>query len=219
MEQSELNKHQGVLVTSMGMSPEFSADFNQWYDREHTLERVGIRGFLNGSRYEAVRAFPQYFCLYRTQNLDVFRSNEYRQAFQHQTSWSVTNLNRFLNAFRRVCAIVCQTGGGTGGFISVLKLGRLASDQDLTSMAESGKAAQAMEGVVATRLLVPSMELSTPLPTEETKNRLLDPLLVLDATTEAAASAAGEMARAKLNIEAKNMLLYRLMWDLRKEDV
>ena len=219
MNQSELNRCRGMLVTLMGVSPEFSVDFNQWYDREHIGERVGIPGFLTGVRYQAVRAFPQYFCLYQTESLAVFTSDAYRQAFQHQTPWSVTNLNRFKDCARRVCAIVNQTGAGTGAWLSVLRLGRLANDRDIELLRQCGKAAQQTDGVIATRLLVPAPELSGPLPTEDTANRLLDPIFVIDATSEQVASAAGEMARAKVQADTKNLSLYRLMWQLAKQDV
>ena len=219
MDQSELNQYPGMLVTLMGVSPEFSVDFNKWYDREHICERVGIPGFLTGVRYEAVHAFPQYFCLYQTESLGVFTSDAYRQAFQHQTPWSVTNLNRFKDCARRVCAIVSQTGAGTAGWISVLRLGRLAGARDIELLRECGKAAQATNGVIATRLLVPSPELSGPLPTEDTKNRLLDPIFVIDATSEEVAAKAGEAVRAKVQADKKNLSLYRLMWQLARQDV
>jgi hypothetical protein len=219
MNQSELNNHQGMLVTMMGISPQFSVDFNRWYDQEHMGERAAIPGFINAARYEVVRGFPQYFCLYRTRSLHVFNSEEYRRAFQHQTPWSVTNLGRMQDCARRVCGIISQTGAGTAGWLAVLPLGRLADDRDMALMAESGKAAQAMDGVIATRLLVPSPELSTPLPTEETRNRLLDPILLIEATSEPVAAAAGELARAKVEADIKNLSVYRLMWQLRKEDI
>jgi hypothetical protein len=219
MNQSKFNNYQGMLVTSMGISPEFSCDFNKWYDREHMGERAAILGFINAARYEAVRGFPQYFCLYRTRSLDVFSSEAYRQAFQHQTPWSVTNLGRFLDCFRRVCAITSHTGAGTAGFVSVLRLGRLGDDRDITLMAECGKEAQTMDGVIATRLLVPSPELSGPLPTEETRNRLLDPILLIEATSESVASATGELVRSKIKADTKGLSLYRLMWELRHEDL
>jgi hypothetical protein len=219
MDQSELNKYQGMLVTLMGISPEFSVDFNKWYDREHIGERVGIPGFLTAARYEAVRGFPQYFCLYQTESLQVFTSDAYRQAFQHQTPWSVTNLNRFKDCARRVCAIVNQTGAGTAGWISVLRVGRLANDRDIDLLRECGNAAQTTDGVIATRLLVPSPKLSGPLPTEDIKNRLLDPIFVIDATSEQVACAAGEMVRSRIVADSKNLSLYRLMWQLAKQDV
>jgi hypothetical protein len=98
-------------------------------------------------------------------------------------------------------------------------LGRLGDDRDIALMAESGKVAQAMDGVIATRLLVPSPELSGPLPTEETRNRLLDPILLIEATSEPVASTTGELVRSKLKADTKNLSLYRLMWELRHEDL
>jgi len=219
MNQSEFNNHKGMLVTMMGISPEFYVDFNRWYDREHMEERAAIPGFITSARYEVVRGFPQYFCLYRTRSLNVFCSEAYRQAFQHQTPWSVTNLGRMKDCARRVCAIVNQTGFGTAGWISVLRLGRPAGDGDLALIAEFSKAAQAMDGVIATRLLVPSPELSGPLPTEDTRNRLLDPILVIDATSEPTAVAAGELVRSKLETDTKHLSVFRLLWELRNEDL
>jgi hypothetical protein len=56
------------------------------------------------------------------------------------------------------------------------------------------------------------------LPTENVKNRLLDPIFLIDATSEQAVATAGEVVRAKVQADNKNLSLYRLMWQLAKQD-
>ena len=46
----------GLLMTFTEVSSELEADFNEWYNREHLMERVNIDGFRRARRYEAVKA-------------------------------------------------------------------------------------------------------------------------------------------------------------------
>src|SRR5207245_2244198 len=43
----------GMLITLMDADPAEERDFNQWYDKEHLIERVSIPGFLEARRYVA----------------------------------------------------------------------------------------------------------------------------------------------------------------------
>lgn len=202
-----------MLVVWANIPAEHEAEFNRWYDTEHVQERVAITGFVNGARYFSADGQRHYLGLYRTQSLRTFTSDAYRAAFGKQTQWSVTNLQRMTDCVRRVCAIPAETGAGTGGFIAFLRFGRTANAADLATMAGAGRALQELDGVVATRLLVPSVELSTPLPTESTVGRLLDPILIVEATTKEVAERARRDARAAFGCTGEDAVL-QLMWIL-----
>ena len=202
-----------MLVVWANIPAEHEADFNRWYDTEHVQERVAIEGFANGARYFAPDGKRRYLGLYRTAALGTFTSAAYKQAFGKQTPWSVANLKRMTDCVRRVCAITAETGAGTGGWIAFVRLGRAGTAADLETMAGTGRKLQTLDGVIATRLLVPSPELSTPLPTESPVGRLLDPILVVETATREAAEIARRDARAACGGGGEDAVL-QLMWIL-----
>ncbi|MGI9569388.1 MAG: hypothetical protein ACR2PH_06545 [Desulfobulbia bacterium] len=50
------------------------SDFENWYQREHLIERFGVPGFLFGQRHEAITASPGYFTYYVTENVETLSS-------------------------------------------------------------------------------------------------------------------------------------------------
>jgi hypothetical protein len=77
-----------------------------------------------------------------------------------------------------------------------------------------------MDGVVSTRLLVPDAKRSTPLPNERPDERLMDPILLIDASGEAAARRAAEAASRILGSEHQvTSAILNMMWHLRKSDL
>src|SRR5882762_2408296 len=103
----------GLLFVASDIDAADEAEFNRWYDLEHVEERVRIPGFLSGARYASIADGRKYLGLYRTRSLDVFRSEDYRAAFERQTAWSVEQLCRMRAPIRRVCAVRAVTGFGS----------------------------------------------------------------------------------------------------------
>ena len=209
----------GLLFVWTNIDPLHEADFNKWYDREHVEERIAIKGFVVGARYIASKAPRKYLGLYRTDDLGVFTSPEYKQAFAHQTPWSVTNFGRMSDAMRRVCAITAESGIGAGAWLAIIRLGRLPQGADLATLADLGRTAAGRDGVIATRLLEPDAGLSTPLPAEPTENRLLDPMLLVEGTSEAAVTAAAEAVAGELGIAAGEIATLQMMWRLQSSEI
>ena len=51
---------QGMLATWADFDPAGEADFNEWYNTEHLLERAMVPGFYNARRYETdLSQFPR----------------------------------------------------------------------------------------------------------------------------------------------------------------
>jgi hypothetical protein len=182
------------------------------------VERIAIPEFVSGIRYIARDGALKYLGLYRTRSLDAFRSESYRQAFAHQTDWSVANLGRMKDCMRRVCAVVAETGVGTGAFLAVLRFGRLADAGDIEALRDDGRALQRLDGIIATRLLVPDATLSSPLPAEKSEGRLLDPILLIDATSEAVVRGAVQQLKRKAGATAEISIL-TMMWQLTESDL
>lgn len=209
----------GLLFVWTDIDPAFEADFNAWYDREHIEERIAIPGFVVGTRYIATRAPLKYLGLYHTTDLDVFTSAAYRQAFAHQTSWSVANFGRMRDPMRRVCAITAENGIGGGAWLAIVRLGRLATPADIAALSEAGKVVSSAPGVIATGLLEPDPELSTPLPAEKAEGRLLDPILLIEGTSEAAVHDAARRVAGRLKIADDGIAVLQMMWRLHASEI
>jgi hypothetical protein len=210
----------GLLFVWTDVEEAFEDDFNRWYDREHIEERVRIPGLSAGTRYRAVGQGHRYLGLYRTDTVEIFNSAAYRIAFESQTSWSLTNLSRMRDPMRRVCAILSETGFGTGAWLAVLRFGSMPITEDPEAMKSVGAHAQNMDGVISTRLLIPDIEKSTPLPKERLDGRVMDPILLIDATTEAAARTAADAAGNLISPHAAPPpAILTMMWQLRKCEV
>lgn len=207
----------GLLFVWTDVAEEFEDDFNRWYDREHIEERVRIPGLSVGTRYQAVSAGRRYLGLYRTDTLGVFESAEYRKAFTSQTSWSVINLSRMREPMRRVCAIQNETGFGTGAWLAVLRFGSIPLPEDHERVKSVAQQVQSMDRVISTRLLIPDPDKSTPLPNESLDGRVMDPILLIDASTEAATRRAAEQAGNLISQDsAPTPAILTMMWQLRK---
>lgn len=207
---------QGMLLVCTNVDPAHEDDFNRWYDQEHVNERVAIPGFVSGARYQTMRGSRRYLGLYRTTSLAVFETAAYQEALQRPTPWSVTNLARMLNPMRRVCSIEMEVGAGTGAWLALLTL---PTSTDVTGIAKLGSGLLTLDGVVVARLLVADAALSTPLPAEDSRERRLDPLFLIEAATEAAVANAGHHAARHVGAASDDLSVFQLMWQLHLTDL
>ncbi len=206
----------GELFIWTDIDPAHEDDFNQWYDREHMAERAGIAGFSWARRYRTQQGDRRYLALYRTQSMNVFFSPEYRKAFEHQTPWSLANFARMRNTNRRVSIVSPLAGVGTGAALGMVRLGTVEQAARAAALAET---VLGIDGVLTLRVLTPDPELSTPLPSEDASARVLEPVLIIDTTTEPAAAAAVRLVADQLDLSADHTYTFDLLWDLRADDL
>ncbi|MGJ7528017.1 hypothetical protein [Variovorax sp. GB1P17] len=205
----------GLLFVASDVDAADDADFNRWYDKEHVEERARIPGFLSGARYFSLEGGRKYLGLYRTESLAVFGSPGYRAAFEKQTPWSIVNLDRMRQPIRRVCAVRAVTGFGSGSHVVVLPLPVAADAQALVARAASvGRQLSEQAGFVQSYLLMPDTALSTPLPREATEGRVLQPMLVVEASSADAARSARTFAAAAFDADPATGWLLALGWKL-----
>ena len=57
------------------------------------------------------------------------------------------------------------------------------------------------------------------LPAEPTENRLLDPMLLVEGTSEAAVTAAAEVVAGELGIAAGEVATLQMMWRLQSSEI
>jgi hypothetical protein len=214
----------GMLLTSMDIDASDEAEFNQWYDREHLLERVAIEGFLEARRYVAHQGSPKYLCLYSTATFDVLGSPAYRTALASQTDWSKANIARFKNMIRAVARITVSRGAGRGAALGIVRL-RPGGDTDkLRTALRDQLDPEKLDGILSMHLIESDPALSRPITDDPPVS---DPgsgdwFVLIDATDVKAVSAAlaarlGNSTTFKPAVVSTGV--YNLMWDLAKSDI
>ena len=212
----------GMLLTSMDIDASDEAEFNQWYDREHLLERVAIDGFLEARRYVAHGASPKYLCLYSTATFDVLDSSAYRTALANPTDWSKKILARFKNMIRAVARITVSRGAGRGAALGIVRL-RPDTDKLRTALRDQLDP-EKLDGILSMHLIESDPALSRPISDDPPVS---DPgsgdwFVLIDGTDVKAVSAA-LAARLGNNTALKPAVIstgvYNLMWDLAKSDI
>jgi hypothetical protein len=207
----------GELLIWTDIAADKEDDFNQWYDTEHMQERASISGFQWSRRFYSETAKRPYLALYRTDTLHVFRSEPYRKAFENQTAWSVRNFSAMHNTNRRVNAVTQIAGAGIGGALSLICLGELEQAKQALRLVQELR--KDVSGIISVRILVPDPDLSTPLPSESSSQRVLEPYLVVDTTTLKAADQAGEWMKKSLDASKVKHDSFRLLWDVRSSEL
>jgi hypothetical protein len=214
----------GMLLTSMDIDASDEAEFNQWYDREHLLERVAIEGFLEARRYVAHQGSPKYLCLYSTATLDVLGSPAYRTALASQTDWSKANIARFKNMIRAVARITVSRGAGRGAALGIVRLRPAGDKHKLRTALRDQLNPEKLDGILSMHLIESDPALSRPITDDPLVS---DPgsgdwFVLIDGTNVKAVSAA-LAARLGNNTAFKPAVIstgvYNLVWDLAKSDI
>jgi len=78
----------GLLVASMDVDPEYEAEFNDWYNREHLPQLGAVPGVLTARRFQAAGqdVDRKYLALYHMTSPDVAHSDAWAKAAN--TPWT-----------------------------------------------------------------------------------------------------------------------------------
>jgi hypothetical protein len=96
------NNGTGLLVVWTDVAPEYEAEFNEWYDKEHIPQLLGVPGFLSGTRYQAVDGKPKYAAIYDLTDESVTKSPAFLKVRNNPTPWTAKMLPHFQNTQRGV---------------------------------------------------------------------------------------------------------------------
>jgi hypothetical protein len=105
----------GVLLVLNDIVEAGEKDFNQWYQRQHLPERLGVPGFRTARRYRAVDGQPEYMAVYECESIDVLTSKAYLERLAHPTDWTRKIMPDFRNMLRSACRETWSVGAGVGG--------------------------------------------------------------------------------------------------------
>jgi hypothetical protein len=75
----------GLLLNAMNVVPEFEAEFNEWYDKEHIPALAAVPGVLCARRFRGT-GNRTYVALYHLDTPDVVESDEWKTA--RQSAWT-----------------------------------------------------------------------------------------------------------------------------------
>lgn len=213
----------GMLITLMDTDPSEERDFNQWYDKEHIVERVGIPGFLEARRYVAVAAEPKYLNFYTTETLDVLHSPEYLKALQNPTARTRHHMPKFRNFTRAVARVSASRGQGRGGALAFSRIRPSGADKTELRNAVTAALDAVLDQVISAHLLESDRELSKPADAAAPDVGSGDWYVVVEATEEPELRQIADERfgrRAKLpRAETIAFGTYRLLWDLEKAEL
>jgi hypothetical protein len=114
---------QAVVAIWNDIEPGARDNFEEWHNRQHIPERVGIPGFLRGRRYIARTGAPQYFTLYEAESAEVLVGQDYLNRLNNPTDWTRQSTAAFRNTSRGICRVVLSLGVAQGGFMLTLRFG------------------------------------------------------------------------------------------------
>jgi hypothetical protein len=92
----------GLLVIWTDVAPEYEAEFNEWYDKEHVPQLLTVPGILTGRRYQAVEGKPKYIAAYEMADEKVWDSAAFREVRDKPTDWSRKMIPQFRNTQRGI---------------------------------------------------------------------------------------------------------------------
>ena len=186
----------GLLLVWTNIPQHLDDDFNEWYNREHMPERIlGLDGFVRGRRFVAYEGGPRYLALYDTRSITAFSGERYLALKRDYDAVSLRFVPNFKDTLKFAAEVTAQAGTAEGGFIAVMPIARAA-----------GKA-QALRAWIANTLLPEVAALRGVLSAWyaerndgavamakqdhlRTADRILDGMLVVEATSNDALDAA-----------------------------
>jgi hypothetical protein len=112
----------GLLGVWHGVEPGAEDAFDEWYDRQHHLERVGVPGFLRARRYVNLSGGPRYFNRYDVTGTHVLASADYLDRLNHPTEWTRSMLPRYRDTTRAVFHLAARAGVAEGADLLTLRI-------------------------------------------------------------------------------------------------
>src|SRR5215475_12393295 len=110
----------GMLVVFAAVKPQHEHDFNEWYNREHIDERLGMPGFQRARRWVAMKGSPKYLATYECDRVGDLATPHYLSGLASPTAWTHKTTSRFTKFNRMTLRMqVDRTHGLCGALAAV----------------------------------------------------------------------------------------------------
>jgi hypothetical protein len=103
------------------IAPEMKSEWEDWHSHEHMPERLGIPGFLRGTRWIALSGEPSYFVLYEASRLATIMRGAYLERLNNPTPWSRKMMPHHRNMVRSLCRVRASFGGGLAHVLATIR--------------------------------------------------------------------------------------------------
>jgi len=104
------------------MAPAHRSEFEDWHSHEHFPERLGIPGFLRGSRWADASGGNGFFVMYELDAYETLSSPHYLARLNNPTSWSTKLMPHHSHMVRSLCRVLDSFGGGAARAMLTLRL-------------------------------------------------------------------------------------------------
>jgi hypothetical protein len=199
------------------------AEFEDWHSHEHMPERLGIPGFLRGTRWIGLSGQPSYFVLYETAGLETLTGGAYLERLNDPTPWSRKMMPYHLNMVRSLCRVRTSFGRGLAHALATIRFSPSPGSADALADRLAARALPGLperRGLTAAHLLE-SQPMAGPQTTEQKirgKDAMADwVLLICGYDAEAITAAAHELTSQEMPPGAA-MGLYRAAYCLTSSD-
>lgn len=120
-----ISSPRGLLLVWTNIPAELDQGFNEWYNREHMTERIlGLDGFVRGRRFVAYDGGPRYLALYDTRSVAAFHAEPYLALKRHYDPVSMQFVPNFKDTRKFAAEITAQSSAAEGGFMWAIPVAR-----------------------------------------------------------------------------------------------
>lgn len=112
----------GAVAMWWDIAPEIRATFEHWHTHEHFPERMGVPGFLRGSRWAASDGGEGFFVMYELESYETLVSPGYRARLNAPTPRSTQLMPHHRNMVRSQCRVLASHGGALSGHVLSVRL-------------------------------------------------------------------------------------------------
>ncbi|MGE8636070.1 MAG: hypothetical protein ACN6P8_21195 [Achromobacter piechaudii] len=112
------------------IAPAWRSEFEDWHSHEHFPERMGVPGFLRGSRWISAHGGQGFFVMYELDAYATLSSPAYLGRLNRPTPWSTKLMPQHRNMIRSQCKVLESVGGGLARYALTLRLSPRDGGQD-----------------------------------------------------------------------------------------
>ncbi len=182
----------GILAIFNDCAVGREAEFEDWFQGEHLIERLGVPGFLFGRRHQAIAGASGYFNFYLTERPEVLTAKPYLERLDNPTPMTRHVMSEvFLNMNRTVCRRTLRRGAFRGAYAVTVRFDRTPDEAALVAQLDAMLASTAVAAGEIWMALDPA---GMPVSTEERLrggDRKIEACLMVDTLRQDAAEQTG----------------------------